>query len=127
LVWNEGVLEHFHKDDYKRAIKEMVHVSRKYILIDVPYAKSKPYVMAKKWLEENSLWIWGYEDPKISLKDDLEANGVKILKEIPIGSNQTNWNYLNMIPSDKREQVLKRLNEDDFKVFPHFMTIAEKR
>ena len=127
LVWNEGVLEHFCKDDYERAINEMIRVSRKYILVDVPYAKSKPYVMAKKWLEENGLWAWGYEAPKVSLKDDLEANGVKILKEMPIGSVQTNINYINMINPDKREQVLKRLTEEDFKVFPHLLVIGEKK
>jgi len=127
LVWNEGVLEHFHKDDYERTIKEMVRVSRRYIMSDVPYAKSKPYIMAKKLLEENGLWAWGYEDPKVSLKDDLEDNGVSILKEIPIGSIQTNKNYINMVPPEKREQILKRLTEDDFEVFPHLMTIGEKK
>lgn len=127
LVWNEGVLEHFQQDDYERAIKEMVRISRKYILIDVPYAKSKPYIEVKKWLEENNLWAWGYEDPKVSLKNDLEVNGVKIIKEIPIGSVQTNINYINMIPSDKRKEIFRQLTRDDFQVFPHLMTIGEMK
>lgn len=127
LVWNEGVLEHFCKDDYEKAIKEMVRVSKKYILIDVPYAKSKPYLMAKKYLEENGLWVWGYEDPKVSLKNALKPHGVEVLREVPIGSVQTNRNYIDMVPPDKRGQILKCLNQDDFKVFPHLMTIGEKK
>jgi ubiquinone/menaquinone biosynthesis C-methylase UbiE len=127
LVWNSGVLEHFHKEDYKKAIKEVVRISQKYILIVVPYAKSKPYMVAKKWLEENGLWVWGYEDPKVSLKEDLEACSVEILKEIMIGSAQTNRNYIDMIPSDKREQILKELTPDDFETFPHLMVIGQKK
>lgn len=126
LVWNEGLLEHFHMDDYKKAINEIVRVTKKYILIDVPYAKSQPYVMAKRWLEEKGLWEWGYEDPKVSLKTDLEVSGADVIKETPIGSIQTNRNYVNMIPPEKRGDILRSLNEDDFKVFPHLMTIAQK-
>jgi SAM-dependent methyltransferase len=127
LVWNSGVLEHFLKEDYKKAIKEVVRVSKKYILIVVPYAKCKPYLLTKRWLEENNLWMWGYEDPKVSLKDELESNGVEIIKEKLIGSAQTNRNYVNMVPLDRREQVLKYLNQDDFNVFPHLMTIGKKK
>ena len=127
LIWNEGVLEHFHKNDYEKAIEEMIRVSKKYILIDVPYARSKPYIMAKKFLEESGLWAWGYEDPKVSLKDSLEINDVEVIEERPIGSIQTNRNYINMVPPDKREQILKGLGQDDFKVFPHLMTIGKKK
>jgi hypothetical protein len=126
LVWNEGVLEHFQPADYQKAISEMVRVTRKYILIDVPYAKSKPYVLSKKWLEQNGLWVWGYEDPKVSLKTVLADAGVRVIKEVPVGSIQTNKNYVNMIPIDKRQDVLSLLTEQDFSVFPHLMTIGEK-
>jgi len=126
LVWNEGVLEHFKRDEYEKALKEMIRVSQKYILIDVPYAKSKPYIFAKKFLEENSLWDWGYEDPKVSLKEDLIANGVRVLKEECIGSIKTNRNYIDMIPFDKRDNILKELKKEDFNVFPHLLTIGEK-
>lgn len=126
LVWNEGVLEHFSVDDFERALKEMIRVSKKYILVDVPYSKSKPYMMAKKYLEENNLWPWGYEKPRISLIDDFKKFGVKVIKETPIGSTQTNFNYLNMIPLKDREKIIKELTEEDFKVFPHLMIIGEK-
>jgi len=126
LVWNEGVLEHFQKDDYEKSFQEMSRVSKKYILIDVPYARSKPYMMAKKYLEENNLWSWGYEAPKISLKDDFESNGVKVIKEIPIGSIQTNRNYVDMIPLGERKKIMAFLSQDDFKVFPHLMVIGQK-
>lgn len=126
LVWNSGVLEHFYKEDYRRAIMEMVRVSKSYILIVVPSAKSKPYIAAKKWLEENDLWVWGYEDPKVSLKEDLEACSVEILKEILIGSIRTNRNYIDMIPPDKREHILKDLTLNDFNTFPHLMVIGKK-
>lgn len=127
LVWNSGVLEHFSKQDYKKAIKEVARVSQKYILIVVPFAKSKPYIAVKKWLEENDLWVWGYEDPKVSLKEDLEACSVEVLQEIMIGSAQANRNYIDMIPSDKREQILRELTPVDFETFPHLMVIGQKR
>jgi hypothetical protein len=50
-------------------------------MIDVPYAKSKPYILAKQWLEQNSSWPWGYEDPKTSLKGDVEATGAVLIKK----------------------------------------------
>lgn len=126
LVWNEGTLEHFQKHEYNKALQEICRVSKKYILIDIPYAKSKPYIIVKKYLENHNLWFWGYEMPRTSLKDDLEINGIKIIKEIPIGSIQTNMNYINMIPSHERGKILSLLTQDDFEVPPHLMVIGQK-
>lgn len=127
LVWNEGVLEHFSPADFERAFKEMARVSRKFVLIDVPYSKSRPYMLSKKWLEENNLWSWGYEEPKPSLRELFEAEGVSVIQERPIGSSRTNQNYVNLIPSAHRENILNQLTVDDFKIPPHLMTIGEKK
>ena len=126
LVWNEGVLEHFSDDDMLLAIKEMSRVSRKYILIDVPYAGSKPYCLSKRFLEENKLWSWGHESPKLSLREELNICKVEFVEELLIGSEETNRNYVAMVPAMHRQQILDQLVPQDFQIFPHLLTIGKK-
>lgn len=67
LVWNEGVLEHFSMKEYSKSLKEMKRVSKQYVLVDVPNANCKPYVLAKTWLEKNNQWGYGHENLRKSL------------------------------------------------------------
>jgi hypothetical protein len=127
LVWNAGVLEHFQEKDLYLALKEMTRVSSRYLLCSVPNMRSKPYMLAKKFLEENDLWKYGYENPKLSLRKELKNCGLEVKAEFPIGSIQTNWNYVNMVPSESRHLILDQLSDVDFKVFPHIMIIGDKK
>lgn len=125
LVWNEGVLEHFNDAEYHKAIEEMARVSKRFVLVDVPNGCCKPYMLSKKWLEENKMWSWGYEEPKTSMRDDFEMAGMKVLAERPIGNKTTISNYINMIPAEHRSSVVDQLREEDSEVFPHLLTVGE--
>lgn len=127
VVWNAGVWEHFSHEQIYHGIAEMARVSKNHVVVSVPYAKSRPYVLAKKWLEENGQWIYGYEDPQETLRPYFEAAGLKVLDEYPIGTSQTCWNYVNMIPDPAaRESVVKQLTPDDFTVYPHVVAIGKR-
>lgn len=124
LVWNEGVLEHFHESEYRQALREMVRVTRRYVLIDVPNANCRPYVLVKEWLEAHGEWSWGYEQPRGSLRQDLEDLGVQLLSEKSIGGHRTILNYLDMIHPEHRKCILGRLQPEDFETFPHLLTVG---
>lgn len=124
LVWNEGVLEHFNETDFFRSLQEMVRVSRRLILLDVPNANCRPYCLVKEWLEAHGKWSWGYEQPRTSLRQDLEALGVQVLTEKSIGGRRTILNYLAMIPSEQRQEILDRLKPEDYETFPHLLCIG---
>jgi ubiquinone/menaquinone biosynthesis C-methylase UbiE len=59
LVWNEGVLEHFEDAGVVRALQEMGRVSRGFVLVDVPYAGAKGYMLSKSWMQAHGQWPWG--------------------------------------------------------------------
>ncbi len=125
LVWNEGVLEHFSMAEYSKSLKEMARVSRKYVLVDVPNANCKPYVLAKTWLEKNNLWGYGHENPRKTLKQDFQKHGIKVISEKAIGNKQTIINYINMVPAKYQSKIIDKLQPNDYKIFPHLMTIGK--
>jgi ubiquinone/menaquinone biosynthesis C-methylase UbiE len=125
LVWNEGVLEHFSSSEYSIAIKEMSRVSKRYVVIDVPNANCKPYVLAKTWLEQNNLWGYGYEKPRKSLISDFKRHGLHVLSERSIGTRGTIENYIKMVPDEHQAKIRNKLKPTDYKIFPHLLTIGE--
>jgi len=125
LVWNEGVLEHFSDSEYRKALIEMARVSKKFVLVDVPNGRCKPYMLSKQWLEENGMWNWGYENPKTSMRGDFETAGIKVLIERPIGNKKTISNYIDMVPAEHRSAVVDQLSQEDYEVYPHLLTIGE--
>lgn len=125
LVWNEGVLEHFSKEEFSQSVSEMCRVSRKYVLIDVPNANCKPYVLAKEWLEEHKLWAYGYELPRKTLRPDFRKHHLRVLQETAIGNLQTIKNYIAMVPEKNRKEITRKLHKKDYTVFPHLLTIGE--
>lgn len=127
LVWNEGVVEHFSEADYRRALAEMVRVSRRFVLVDVPNAGCRPYLLVKQWLEEQGRWSWGYEQPRLSLRGDLEELGLDVLVEKSVGGRRTITNYLEMVPAEHRDGILRQLVPADFETFPHLLAIGVKR
>lgn len=128
VVENEGVLEHFDRQDLHQALREMARVSEKWVIVDVPYAGSRPYMLAKEWLEKKGKWSFGYEDPRMSLQDEFKDVGLRVVEERLIGNRQTNKNYVNMIDDpEARQEVLSKLTEKDFDVYPHLLTVGLKK
>lgn len=125
LVWNGGVLEHFNEQEYCVALSEMKRVSRKYVIVGVPNANCKPYLLSKHWLEQNGKWPWGYEKPRASLRSDFEMLGIRVLIERQIGNKTTIRNYINMVPAKHRGVILDQLREADYEVFPHLLAVGE--
>lgn len=126
LVWNEGVLEHFQEAEYHKALGEMARVSKRFVLVDVPNANCRPYLLVKEWLEANGKWDWGHEQPRSSLRRDLEDLGITVLSERSIGGRRTINNYLHMVPLEHRKGILDRLRPEEFESFPHLLTIGTK-
>lgn len=126
IVWNEGVLEHFDKEDFDKSLSEMVRVSNNFVLVDIPNSRSKPYLHSKEFLEKNGLWEYGQELPRPTLIDEFTKFGLTNVTEKDIGNRTTLENYLKMVPSDQRHTVLETLTQEDFKVFPHLMTLGQK-
>jgi len=127
LVWNEGVLEHFSKEEFEKSLGEMVRTSRRFVLVDVPNANCKPYVLVKAWLESHGMWKWGFEDPKRSLRADLERLGLTVRYERSIGGRRTTDNYLAMVPDAARGEILAQLTPQDYEVYPHLLVVGERR
>jgi len=128
VVWNEGVWEHFEENDMITGIREMSRVSKKWVVVDVPFSKSKPYTLAMDYLKRNNLWIYGKEDPKETLVPYFRKAGLEVVMERPIGSVQVCKNYLNMIPDEAaRKKIMEQLAPEDYSVFPHLLTIGEKK
>ena len=127
-VWNEGVWEHFPEESIALGIGEMARVSKRYVLVDVPNAECRPYMLAKEWLEEHNLWTYGFEQPKSSLRQFFESANLDVVDEHPIGSRQTCVNYLNMINDEEaREEITSRLEPQDYEVYPHILTIGKRK
>ncbi len=64
LVFNEGVLEH-HSIDVVKAVKEMLRVSKKYVVISIPDGDNLIYRIKKFIKRKLGIWEWdkyGYEE-----------------------------------------------------------------
>jgi ubiquinone/menaquinone biosynthesis C-methylase UbiE len=90
VVWNAGVIEHFAGDDQVRAIREMARVcrARGLVLTFVPNAQAIIYRIAKGRAERSKQWIWGHEEPVISMRSLFEREGLALLQEKAIAVHQ---------------------------------------
>jgi ubiquinone/menaquinone biosynthesis C-methylase UbiE len=128
LVWNEGVWEHFPEEEIHKGIAEMKRVCRGHVVVDVPYAGCRPYVLAKQWIESHSKWIYGFEDPKTTLQPYFDSAGLVLIEQRLIGSEQTCWNYVNMVTeASARKQIIAKLSTADFQVYPHLVAIGKPK
>lgn len=84
VVWSSGLLEHFSDADIKKIVDESARLARRRVVSLVPNASSLPYRLGK-WIQEASgRWIWGKEDPKVSLRDVFAAAGLSNIREYSI-------------------------------------------
>jgi ubiquinone/menaquinone biosynthesis C-methylase UbiE len=84
-VWHSGLLEHFSKDERIKILSECKRVTSNQVITLVPNASCLAYSLGKKILELNGKWAYGIENPILTLKDDYESAGLKVVREYSIG------------------------------------------
>tara|TARA_B100001964_G_scaffold202962_1_gene231653 strand:+ start:6817 stop:7590 length:774 start_codon:yes stop_codon:yes gene_type:complete len=95
IVWNAGVLEHFVREDQKKALLEMKRICKPggTIITFNPSEKSSIYMCAKKYAEKRGTWQAGHEIPVKSFKDLFEEINLIPVDEYLIGL-LTQFQYL---------------------------------
>ncbi len=95
IVWNAGVLEHFDKEDQKKALLEMKRICKPggTIITFNPSEKSSIYMCAKKYAERRGTWQAGHEIPVTSFKNLFAEINLIPVDEYHIGF-LTQYQYL---------------------------------
>ncbi|MBN2094792.1 MAG: class I SAM-dependent methyltransferase [Candidatus Aenigmarchaeota archaeon] len=85
LVWNAGVIEHFKREQQKKAISEMVRIARPggFVVLFNPCVCGKYYLKMKSIAENKGIWQAGYESPFETLNGLIEKKYP--VKEYSIG------------------------------------------
>jgi ubiquinone/menaquinone biosynthesis C-methylase UbiE len=65
IVWNAGVIEHFKEEQQKKAIREMLRITKPggSIILFNPCIRGNYYLKMKRRAEEKGIWQAGYEKP----------------------------------------------------------------
>ncbi len=118
VVWNEGVLEHFKHPMNLEACKEMVRVSKNYVIIAVPN-KYTIWPVRKTLLKIIGKWPYGYEESysknrlvTLMKKAGLEiinVHGVRILPPIKERNRISDILSLGMLTLPLKKSTIKRL------------------
>jgi hypothetical protein len=61
-----------------------------------PNASSVAYRAGKAYQEEHDRWPYGHEEPILSLRDDFEAAGLRVISEYSVGARHS----LTFLPPD---------------------------
>jgi 2-polyprenyl-3-methyl-5-hydroxy-6-metoxy-1,4-benzoquinol methylase/glycosyltransferase involved in cell wall biosynthesis len=98
VVWNSGVFEHFGAWDVLAVLKRMARISRKYVLVLVPNAKSIPYLLFRQQAMRKGEWIWGRELLRDSMRHFAEAAGLEVIEEQYVGEHfsKDHFNYASL-------------------------------
>jgi 2-polyprenyl-3-methyl-5-hydroxy-6-metoxy-1,4-benzoquinol methylase len=85
VVWNSGVLEHFHLPDRTLALRNFLKACREdgRVVIITPYDRCLPYRLAKWLLERTGRWPYGREIPLRTLAPAVPSEG-RLLREYTI-------------------------------------------
>lgn len=84
VVWSSGLLEHFEEHQIQFIVSESARVARKRVISLVPNATSFAYLLGKKIQEHEGRWIWGKEDPRVTLIPFFQAAGLLNIREYSI-------------------------------------------
>ncbi len=119
-VWCSGLLEHFEPEIRTSMLKEWARISSDRVITLVPNAGCLAYRIGKTIQEEAGRWIYGWEMPIKSLRDEFEAVGLEVVEEYSLAGH---W-ALNFMPKDhplrtaladwvkeKTEQELRDMNQ----------------
>jgi 2-polyprenyl-3-methyl-5-hydroxy-6-metoxy-1,4-benzoquinol methylase len=99
VVWNSGVLEHFDSWQVIDTLKRMGKVTRKFVIVLVPNARSFPYLLFRRHAMENNEWVWGRELLRESLRCLAEAAGLEVVEEKYLGHHYSQY-HLNYVKSE---------------------------
>lgn len=80
-IFSSGLLEHFKDEQIISILKESNRICKKGVISFVPNALSIPYRMGKYNLEKQNKWIYGREDPKISMVNCFNKAGFLMIQE----------------------------------------------
>jgi len=86
VVWSSGLLEHFTPDERRALLAEWARVAAGRLVNLVPNAASLAYRLGKAEQEESGRWAYGVETPIASLREDLEAAGLRLEREYSVGA-----------------------------------------
>jgi 2-polyprenyl-3-methyl-5-hydroxy-6-metoxy-1,4-benzoquinol methylase len=83
LVFNSGLIEHFHRDDQLRLLANMRALTRPggHVVAFAPYAGGKLYVWAKRQMERAGTWRFGDEFPLWTMQDLGREVGLEVVDE----------------------------------------------
>jgi malonyl-CoA O-methyltransferase len=84
VVWSSGLLEHFSDSEIEQIVRESVRVAKKRVISLVPNAASLAYRLGKSSQELGGRWIWGKENPKLTLAHVFAAAGLHHIREYSI-------------------------------------------
>ncbi|MDR6881951.1 methyltransferase domain-containing protein [Bacillus sp. 3255] len=133
ITWNAGVLEHFPFNEKVKILKEMARVTKPggIVLVFVPNAKCLPYRVGKAFSESNGTWMYGAEEPVMTLKKEFDESGITLLEETDIGF-MNSLDFLDFIPD---AQPMKKWIGDWFEglsvkeksLFPGYLLLSVGR
>jgi ubiquinone/menaquinone biosynthesis C-methylase UbiE len=86
LVWSSGLIEHFSSPERRRILREMWRVTRERVVVLVPNGASLAYRVGKALQEVEGRWPYGLEIPILSLREDFEAVGLRLVAEYSVGA-----------------------------------------
>ncbi|TVX93121.1 class I SAM-dependent methyltransferase [Paenibacillus agilis] len=100
VVWNAGVLEHFTYEEKVQILKEMRRITKPdgMVIIFTPNAQCLPYRVGKYYAEQSGTWMYGVEEPVLSLQDEFQDSNITLLNEHSIGFINS-LDFLDFVPN----------------------------
>jgi len=84
VVFQAGLLEHFHEEERQVLLREWGRVGRRMVSI-IPNAASIAYRFGKARMETAGVWSYGLELPQYTLIGEFSRAGFDVTKEYTIG------------------------------------------
>lgn len=130
LTWNAGVLEHFDYDEKVTILQECSRVTKPggSILIFTPYAACLPYRVGKAFSENRGTWMYGVEEPVMSLHDEFAASDIEWVSEYNIGFKES-LPFLDFISGTGQlkewiSEWYDTLDKQDQALFPGYLLVS---
>ncbi|MBP1990856.1 class I SAM-dependent methyltransferase [Paenibacillus eucommiae] len=133
LTWNAGVLEHFTFEEKVSILKEMARITKPEgtVLVYTPYAKCLPYQIGKAYAEKQGTWMYGVEEPVLSLKKEFKKSKITLVKETHLGFLNS-LDFLDFLPgSGAMKQWMHNwyegLSAEEQSHFPGYLLVSVGR
>lgn len=85
-VWSCGLLERVAADERRAVLREWARVAATAVMVVVPNAACVAYQAGKALREEQGVWTSGLEVPLLSLREDFDAAGLRVISERAVGA-----------------------------------------